>query len=148
MKTKLENKIIATFEGFYIEMWKNGKYLDNIPCFDYLVKSQNPNIEFCGQLYKPSVSAYYNDFMMPIELLQWLTLYYPANDPELFNDYTPAQLAFANSSECEVLSAIMDFAMEKLENRDYRIHVMYRGSYVVFINECDSPLLFIHVPEL
>lgn len=53
------------------------------------------------------------DFWAAIDLLSFITLQPSDGDPEFLEDYTPDQLAWANSPECEYAQTIVSWLLEQ-----------------------------------
>lgn len=76
---------------------------------------------FAGNDYKPAPSNNIDSLEAAIDLLSFLTIQLGDTDDEYFKDYTPQQIVFIDSFECEQLKGLVsDFDYSNDEEPEYQ----------------------------
>ena len=90
--------------GHTLRTWDSGRTRNGRTCIRYELRDPAGAVLFAGDDFRPS-PMHADDADETLRgLLGFLTLRPGDTDREYFADYSPAQLAFAESSECELLA--------------------------------------------
>jgi hypothetical protein len=136
--------MIATFNGFVIKLKKTNRIVDGFPIYSYhAAYSEEPELVFFDNHFKPSIAAFRNPDLLPLELLQWITLYYWDNDEDLFEGYTPEQLEFAQSAVCHTIGYIVDDAYEMIDLGRANTVTITPNCKAIHIEDIEYPLVII-----
>lgn len=122
-------RLILPYGYEYITLYPGGDKLH------YYLLDKDNNVIFSGNDLRPSPLYPAIDCVEAVVSgLSFLTLQEGATDNEYFSNYTPEQIAFRDSFECEQINCLInDFEMYENE-KDEDAKEEYRKGYEYFIN--------------
>lgn len=115
----MKNKRFYNFDGFKLTMQLDGyDYTQHKERVKYTLRNPEGKIVFAGNDFFASPLDNPTGIDSALALMVFLTVRPGDTDQEYFENYTPDQLSFVQSFECEQLSCTISDMEEKRYNRE------------------------------